>query len=88
MSLDLKNKNKIDHLLTTDMEIIQNISVVNRFDFCSDHKMCRGTVSIPYHIKHQNYRKAKETVYTFMPLEKVTQAKEFLSNKLEKIDED
>ena len=42
-------KNKIDHLLTNNMSIVKDIciSVVPKFEFASDHRMCRGIINIP-----------------------------------------
>ena len=52
-------KNEIDHKLTSDISIIKNINVINRFNFPSDHRMVRGTVVKDRRIRVKNFIKKK-----------------------------
>ncbi len=81
-------RNDVDRLVTNHLEIIHNILVITRFNFSSDLKLCRGTIALPKRIKYQNYRKSEQTFFTFIPLDNVTIAKEFLSRRLEKTEQD
>jgi Reverse transcriptase (RNA-dependent DNA polymerase) len=54
MSPDLKTKNEIDFFLTADKSNVLNVSVLNQFDFSSDHRMVRMVLRLKTKFKKFN----------------------------------
>lgn len=48
LSPDCRTKNEIDFIMTDKKHIFRDISVVNRFNTGSDHRLMRGTLNINY----------------------------------------
>ena len=90
ISPDKYTKNEIDHLLTNDMRIVSNHSVLSSFDFSSDHRLCRGTIKIPKRAKIRNFvtKDKKEGIgcsNLVVPVSQVQASKQFLEEQLIKI---
>jgi len=56
---DKVTKNEIDHLLINDMRIVKNCQVLARFEFDSDHRVCRCQIQVENRIRYRNGRKKK-----------------------------
>lgn len=46
-------KNEIDYILTTDKQLCTDVSVLNRFNTGSDHRIVRATISINTHLERK-----------------------------------
>jgi len=82
ISLNREVKNEIDHLLINDMSLVKDVKVLQKFEFASDHRMCRCTLKIPKRIKYKTYLKSNKTGSVMVPLSKIHEARDYLKEKL------
>lgn len=57
---DNKTTNEVDHLFVSDLKIIENYEVLNRFTFLSDHRAARANVGLALDFKNTRDQKQGE----------------------------
>ena len=81
ISPDENTRNEIDHLLSNDKTIIDNIGVLTGCKFPSDHRPVRCTISIPQRPRYNNYRNKTEggnkIINRIIPKHKIPEAMSF-----------
>ncbi len=75
-------KNEIDHILTNDLEIIKDVSVLPNFEFPSDHRAGRCKVEILKRSKFKNFKKLERWRKKIIPVKNWGEAKKELKEGL------
>ena len=75
-------KNEIDHFLTSDLTIVKDISVISKFEFPSDHRICRASIKVPKRAKFKKYMKTSKTGKYIIPVHKLEEAEKFIKENL------
>lgn len=85
VSPNQKTKNEIDHCLVNELSIVRDITVLNQFDFASDHRIGRCSLNIPararYRKPHRDGTKER-LLKAIIPQWRVEEARKFLRDKI------
>lgn len=65
-SPDGKTKNEIDFILTNKKAIVEDVSVLNNFEYNSDHRLVRAIVKINHKTKRYHTQKQKNDIRKIM----------------------
>ena len=79
--------NEIELILTNKLSAVKGILVILSIEFASDHRLCRGTISIPKRAKYKLYIKINTTASFVIPVYKLEDAKKKLEGKSKIVNE-
>ncbi len=72
-------------MLVNNLSIVKDITILVRFEFPSDHRICRALIQIPKRAKYKNYQKDRRGGKWMVPVSRRNEAEKWILEKLKRL---